>query len=155
MTNTDEPDEPAQDQAVPQELLDPANAARAVVEAWVGRIAATGGGGRSATTVARMATARAIADMRHIQAPESADSHAPAVADYIRRSRSMLTNAAHEIERNRYSLLLMQQQLDRLKPLFEQIWPEEAKAAKDAAESEGPAGGADDRGADGEIAPGQ
>src|SRR4051812_47867559 len=98
-------DEQSRPQAIVSgELLEVATAVRDALDAWVSRMAGAGGTGRSATIVARMATARAVADLRGVQAPESEDASASTVAEYLRRARSTLSNAAHDIERNSYSL---------------------------------------------------
>jgi hypothetical protein len=128
------------------EPLRVATSVRDAIDGWVTRMAATGGAGRGATMAARMATARAMADLRGLELSDPKDSEAAPVVEYLRRAKSTLSNAAQDIERNRYSLYVMQQQLDRLKLIADRIWPPAQS------ESEGAAGGADDGGADGEVA---
>jgi hypothetical protein len=131
----------APEPTVSGELLDIATAVRDTLDAWVQRMAGTAAAGRSATVAARMATARAIADLRGLQAPDSDEPNAGEVVEYLRRARSTLANAARDIERNRYSLLVMQQQLERLKQIADRIWPEQNE--RDEPESGAPASSAD------------
>jgi hypothetical protein len=142
-----------------EDLLELARAVRTALDGWVTRMGATVSAGRAATTVARMATARAIAELRHLAVADAADPAAAPVAEYLRRARTTVTQAAHEIERNRYSLHLMHHQMERLEELARSILPEARPAeteaaAPEAGASEAPEGGADDGGADGEISTG-
>jgi hypothetical protein len=98
-----------------------------------------------------MSTARAIAELRGIHFAEGADE---AVVEYLRRSRSVLSQAAHDIERNRYSLQQMDGQMQRLDEVAKRVFPEEAAAATGEPGGETsvePASGADDGGADGKV----
>jgi len=140
---------------------------RESMESWVGRMAGSAGAGRSATSVARMATARTISELRGLALGGGVSEAETAVADYLRRSRSLLTQAAHDIERNRYSLQLMDMQMHRLDELVKRIFPGEADAEAQtddveigAKAGEAPESGsaetarsADDRGADGKVSP--
>jgi hypothetical protein len=126
---------------------------RECIERWVTQMAGSAGSGRSATTVARMATAKAIAELRGVTLEAEGDEADQAIAEYLRRSRSMLNQAAHDIERNRYSLQQMDTQMHRLDDLAKRIFPDDASEATEEAgpASVEPAGGADDGGADREV----
>ncbi|HET9319289.1 MAG TPA: hypothetical protein VFO27_05925 [Bryobacteraceae bacterium] len=146
------------------ETLALANRIRESMESWVTRMAGSAGAGRSATSVARMATARAIADLRNVPAVEGDGEDSALVADYLRRSRSLLTQAAHDIERNRYSLQQMDAQMHRLDEVAKRIFPEaesdESEPAGDKSDSAPvvsgeTAGSADDGRADREVASGE
>ncbi len=128
-----EPEEPAFD--LSEEAREPARRVRDVLQEWSGRIAATGGAGRGATITARMASARALAELRRLQLPELPDIEP--VRQYLRRATEAVTQAAHDIERNRYSLHAMHHQLERIAGLEKRILPEEK-----AEESDAGAGGA-------------
>jgi hypothetical protein len=122
-----------------EEARTPARRVRDILQDWSTRIAATGGAGRGATITARMASARALAELRRVQIPELPDI-AP-VRDYLGRAISAVTQAAHDIERNRYSLHEMHHQLERLTGLEKRILPAEQTedaepGAEAAAESE-------------------
>jgi hypothetical protein len=147
-------DEPA----LSEDVLAVAQRIREAMDGWVGRMAGAAGAGRGATSVARMATARAIAELRNVSLPSDSEPGSLPVADYLRRSRSVLTNAAHEIERNRYSFQAMDSQLQRMEDLVKRIFPEdepEADAAEPVSEdSADSTGGADDGGAGREVSPG-
>jgi ribosomal protein S9 len=128
-----EPQEPPHD--LSEEARAPARRVRDVLQDWAGRITATGGAGRGATMAARMATARALADLRHVQLPDLADI-AP-VRDYLHHATSAVSQAARDIERNRYSLHEMHHQLERLAGMEKRILPEEkAGEAGEGAESQ-------------------
>jgi hypothetical protein len=140
----------------PQPLVDGEALAVAVriretMDAWVGRMAAAGGAGRGATSIARMATARALAELRAISAVDGDGAAEALVAGYLRRSRALVAQAAQDIERNRYSLQQMDAQLHRLDDTVHQIFPEDEEA--EGSDSGQAPGGADDRRADGEVTP--
>jgi hypothetical protein len=143
---------------VTDEELEAAKRIRDCMGGWVTRMAGSAAAGRSATTVARMATAKAIAELRNIKVAEGATEGNEAVFAYLRRSRSILSQAAQDIERNRYSLEQMDGQMQRLDEKAKVIFPEEATPLEDGkgeADSVEPAGGADDRGADREVSASQ
>jgi hypothetical protein len=98
------------------------------LEDWVRRMSGAVLSGRSATTVARMATARALAELRRLGSGAKREASAARSDEYLRRAVSMLTSASREIERNRYSLVAMQEQLERLDPIYKEIVPDEPAA---------------------------
>ncbi|HVC30691.1 MAG TPA: hypothetical protein VND24_05850 [Steroidobacteraceae bacterium] len=114
----------------------------AAVETWSGRLVDAVRGGRSATSAARMATARTAAELRRLATPSvhpgqpSADGNeglSSLVADYLRQATNAVSNAAHEIERNRYSLSALERQLKKLDELYKRIHPEPEAEMPDAA----------------------
>jgi hypothetical protein len=126
---------------------------RSALDAWRARMIDAVSSGRAATTVARMATARAVAELRRLPPPDQTMAGATEAAEYTRRAIAAVTRAAHEIERNRYSLQAMQAELDRLESFLGRT----AGSANGEADSGAGApsadagGGADERGSDGEI----
>jgi hypothetical protein len=138
---------------VTDEELETAKRVRDCMDGWVKRMAGAAGTGRSATTVARMATAKAIAELRNFTIADGSTDADEAVSAYLRRSRSILSQAAKDIERNRYSLQQMDGQMQRLDELAKRIFPDEAPLAEgeDVGESDDPASGTDDRGSDREV----
>jgi hypothetical protein len=137
--------------------------AAGVLQAWSIRMTQAAISGRSATTGARMATARAVAEVRQIALPpQTGDGSVggelrQSAEAYLKRLKSTLTRAAHEVERNRYSLDAMQVELEHLERLYATISPPEegnrgetetADTVKELADS---GGGADDGSADGEV----
>jgi len=125
---------------------------RAALESWRARMNEAAGGGRSPTTIARMATARAVAELRRLKSQNQAEWGAGDAAEYLRRAGAAVDRAAHEIERNRYSLQAMHAELDRLEVIFRRVMgiEEEPKqtGADTAAGSGDAGGGTNDGGAD-------
>jgi hypothetical protein len=103
--------------------------ARGILESWSARMTEAVLAGRGATKVARMATARAIAELRKLDLPPTIENDAAsavmrtAIEAYLKRLNSTLGRAAHEVERNRYSLDAMHAELERLDRLFATIVP--------------------------------
>ncbi len=121
------PEEPPFD--LSEEARQPARQVRDVVKSWAERVVATGGAGRGATTAARMATARALAELRRVQLPQLPDIEP--VHEYLRRATSAMSQAAHDIERNRYTLHSLEHQLERLRDLEKRLLPEETQEHTD------------------------
>jgi hypothetical protein len=124
---------------------------RSALDAWRTRMQEAVVSGRAATTVARMATARVTAELRRIESGQSGRStgKGPAV-EYLRRATAVVSRAAHEIERNRYSLPAMQSELERLEDLYKRLsGGDEAESGVANSGSVDAGSGADDRGADG------
>jgi hypothetical protein len=101
------------------------------MESWVGRLAGAGGAGRSATSIARIETAKAIAELRNLTVAEDSEDGA-LVAGYLRRCRSLLSQAAHDIERNRYSLQQLDAQMHRLDEVTKRIFPDDSEPGENA-----------------------
>lgn len=164
MQETPEPEPPVVDEArqarAEPEALALARRVRAILESWSVRMTAATSG-RNATTVARMATARASAELRQCTLPRSGDDGEDAalreaVAGYLRRATAAVSRAAHEIERNRYSLVAMRSELERLEEIFGRLAPaapDEDSEGDKAGRSAETGSGADDGGADREVSP--
>jgi hypothetical protein len=122
-------------------LLERAAQVHAVLEAWSLRLVDAVRSGRAATANARMATARTVAELRRLATPSSqrggSEDLAQLVADYLRQVTNSVSNAAHEIERNHYTLTAMERQLKKLNEIYERIHPQpEAKSSDNEAGSE-------------------
>jgi hypothetical protein len=144
-----------------EELRKVAARADAVINAWSLRMTEAAVAGRSATTVARMATARASAELRKIDlrpqvegGPAAGDLHGTIQA-YLKRLTATLARAAHEVERNRYSLEAMHAELERIKRQFAMLYPSgpESETQETTGGSVDTASGANDGSADRQIGP--
>lgn len=129
------------------ELVELAREVRAALESWSARMAGAVSAGRGATTVARMVTARSAAELRRFSLPPAAGGQPEselraAAAEYLRRVKAAVDRAAHQIERNRYSLHEMHSELERLEPIYRRIVPDAPttsnQPASESPEAEGP-----------------
>lgn len=114
-----------------------------IIDAWRERLVRAVQSGRNATSAARMATARCQADLKRVAPPERPSEPSERfeqlqalVTQYLRQSRAAVDRASHEIERNRYSLLTLKEQLDKLDAIYKQIVPP-ADEIEPAAEDDG------------------
>lgn len=112
------------------ELKRCATLVKEALDAWAARVLQAAQSGRSATSSARMATARSLAEIRKLSLPVDEASMAAEVgevrglvANYLRQATNTVARAAHEIERNRYSFEAMQKQLEKLDGLYHRIYP--------------------------------
>lgn len=95
-----------------------------LLDLWQVRLIDAVRSGRAATSVARMGTARSLAELRHLpQPPKGEDERAGLVAGFQRQVLATVQNAAHEIERNRYTLEQMRRQAEKLEALYNRINP--------------------------------
>lgn len=128
-----EPDAPTQgegEQGDTQAVRAYAAEVKAALDSWQERIVQAVQSGRGATSAARMATARSAAELRRITLPEPPASEEGTGAslyalaeEYARRAGATVSQAAHEIERNRYTVTAMDRQLEKLSELYKQINP--------------------------------
>jgi len=99
-----------------------------------------------------MATARAAAELRRLKSQNQAEAVGGGAGEFLRRAVVAVDRAAHEIERNRYSLQALHAELERLEAIFRRVTgieeepkPVEPNEAEDSGDAHG---GADDGSAD-------